>query len=329
LNSFLVSHFLHSQLKTNSVIIDCVGGSVEELRNCGGLLVGSFGPRPKEGDEIGILAVFEGSASCTKQSAIPDDVGRTPVTFTGIEGDWKLINFHTNGAPLDLPCGVTSKISKKETDKYNWFVKVVNGMRCNLSKLEMIKRLLPGHALTLHLNLLLEILSNKKHYMSNNRSATCTKQSAIPDDVGRTPVTFTGIEGDWKLVNFQTNGAPLDLPRRVTSKISKNETDKYNWFVKVVNNMRCNLSKVDGAWKTSPVASTLMLGPKECMNVEHLTMAQWITDGSIGFTVDGNVVTLADPNYDDCFFNAMWQEGDGVSSGKHYWKIQFPTLASS
>lgn len=52
----------------------------------------------------------------------------------------------------------------------------------------------------------------------------------------------------------------------------------------------------------------------------------WITDGSPGFTINGNVVTHVDENVVDNVFNCMWQEYNGVSSGKHYWKINFRTL---
>lgn len=52
----------------------------------------------------------------------------------------------------------------------------------------------------------------------------------------------------------------------------------------------------------------------------------WIPDGSPGFTIDGDIVTHVDEDAVDNVFNCMWQEGDGVSSGKHYWKIHFRTL---
>lgn len=142
------------------------------LSNCGGLLVGNFGPRPEAGDVIGILAVFEGdrlkvyidvnekslglafdvpattfktifpmvsfhksgSATCTKQPDTPNVTGRASTTFTGIEGDWRLTNLLENGFRLDLPCSPSSKISKKDTDSYSWNVKVVNHLGTNLSK---------------------------------------------------------------------------------------------------------------------------------------------------------------------------------------------------
>lgn len=55
-------------------------------------------------------------------------------------------------------------------------------------------------------------------------------------------------------------------------------------------------------------------------------MANWITDGSYGFTINENVITHVDNEGVNNVFNAMWRDGDGVSSGKHYWKIYFPTL---
>lgn len=100
-------------------------------------------------------------------------------------------------------------------------------------------------------------------------SATCAKQPETPNITGRASTTFTGIEGDWRLTNFQENGVILDLPCSPTSKIAKKETDKYSWHVKVVNGIRTSLSKEDGNWKTSGAFSTKMLGPPESMKVEH------------------------------------------------------------
>lgn len=54
-------------------------------------------------------------------------------------------------------------------------------------------------------------------------------------------------------------------------------------------------------------------------------MAHWLTDGSSGFTINGNVVTHAD-GCGGGVFNSLWHENDGVSSGTHYWKIHFETL---
>lgn len=59
-------------------------------------------------------------------------------------------------------------------------------------------------------------------------------------------------------------------------------------------------------------------------------MACWISDGSSGITINGDIV-IHDVNnrkgvWPDDLFNCMWQEGDGVSSGKHYWKVNFQKL---
>ncbi|XP_037041830.1 uncharacterized protein LOC119078426 [Bradysia coprophila] len=142
------------------------------LSNCSGLLVGSFGPKPKQGDTIGILAVFEGdrlkvyvdvndarlglafnvpastfksifpvvsfhssgSATCTKQTEIPKVTSRASATFTGIEGDWKLTNLEEKNVVLDLPRTTTAKITMIEADKYSLHAKVVNLLRTTLTK---------------------------------------------------------------------------------------------------------------------------------------------------------------------------------------------------
>lgn len=145
------------------------------LSNGYGCLIGNFGPAPKEGDVIGILAVFEddrlkvyidvnaislglafsvpastfksifpfvsfhekGSATCTKQLEIPNNTSRIDTIFTGIEGDWRLIDLKENGIASELPCSVTSKITKMpEPHQYSWGVKVVNFFETVFSKVD-------------------------------------------------------------------------------------------------------------------------------------------------------------------------------------------------
>lgn len=53
-------------------------------------------------------------------------------------------------------------------------------------------------------------------------------------------------------------------------------------------------------------------------------MASWYTDNSDEFTVNGNVVTCMSGRVSA--FNAMWRDGDGVSSGRHYWRINLQAL---
>lgn len=144
------------------------------LSNCGALLVGNFGPRPKQGDTIGILAVFDsdrlkvyidmngeslglafdvpsstfksiypivsfhssGSATCTKQMDIPNITDRAPSTFTGIEGNWKLTKFEKDNAPFDHTRGASAKITKVDGDKYSLSARVVNRMWTELSKVD-------------------------------------------------------------------------------------------------------------------------------------------------------------------------------------------------
>lgn len=55
-------------------------------------------------------------------------------------------------------------------------------------------------------------------------------------------------------------------------------------------------------------------------------MAHWHPDGSNGFTVDGNSVTHVDESGGGNIFNCLWDEGDSVASGSHYWKIHFDAL---
>lgn len=55
-------------------------------------------------------------------------------------------------------------------------------------------------------------------------------------------------------------------------------------------------------------------------------MSHWQPDGSSGFTVDGNTVTHIDESGGGNVFNCLWDEGESITSGSHYWKIHFDTL---
>jgi len=101
-------------------------------------------------------------------------------------------------------------------------------------------------------------------------SATCTKQTDIPNFTDRAPTTFVGIEGDWKLSNFQENGVTLPLQSSPTCKIRKQDANQYSWSAKVCNNLGTTLSRADGKWKTSGTCATMMMGPPELMKLEHL-----------------------------------------------------------
>lgn len=145
------------------------------LSSGSGLLVANFGPSPKQGDTIGIMAVFEGE---------------------GLQ-----VYVDVNGKNLGLTFNVTASTFK-----------------------------------SVH-----PMVSFKK-----SGSATCTKQAEVLRDT----TTFTGIEGNWKLIQFVDNGTQL-TPRPFTTKISKEATDKYSWQVKVLNHLWTDLSKEDGKWKTT------------------------------------------------------------------------------
>lgn len=61
---------------------------------------------------------------------------------------------------------------------------------------------------------------------------------------------------------------------------------------------------------------------------KNVKMVKWIPDGSTGFTVEGNSVTHTDESGGGNVFNSLWDDGDGVTSGSHYWKIHFDSLES-
>lgn len=54
-------------------------------------------------------------------------------------------------------------------------------------------------------------------------------------------------------------------------------------------------------------------------------MAYWYTDGSDDFTIDGDVATCLGGKVSA--FNVLWRDGDdGVTSGRHYWRIELQAL---
>lgn len=157
------------------------------LTNCSGRLVGSFGPSPKEGDVIGILAIFE--------------------------SDRLKVYIDVNGKSLGLAFNVPAST-------FNSIYPIVS--------------------------------------FNDSGSATCTKQTEIPDIFNRAPTTFAGIEGDWKLTDFQENGVMVDIPCSSTSSIALKEANRYTWHVSATNSYWTTLYKEDGNWKTSDTLRTLM-----------------------------------------------------------------------
>lgn len=102
-------------------------------------------------------------------------------------------------------------------------------------------------------------------------SATCIKQIEIPKNTDRVRTTFTGIEGDWKLIDFKKDvddiatRPPLKFVQRITCKIRQEGLQKYTWITSVGNSLEATLFlAVDGNWKTYNFCQTL----KGLLNVE-------------------------------------------------------------
>lgn len=179
------------------------------------LLVGNFGPSPRAGDVIGILAVFD--------------------------GDRLKVYVDINGRSLGLAFNVPASIFKS----------------------------------------IFPYVSFRK-----SGSASCTKQSEIPNTSDRAVTTFAGIEGEWRLLRLEENGIQLILQSSPTSKIRRSETNKYSWFIKVVNNVSTHLSMEEGNWRTSAIASTQMLGPPELMKIERTIIC--LMEGLKHFNIEAN-----------------------------------------
>lgn len=178
------------------------------LSNGSGLLVGKFGPSPKAGDIIGILAVFVGD--------------RLQMYID--------LNQQSLGLAFDVPAST-------------------------------FKSIYPVVA------------------FHKSGSATCTKESKIPNIRVRAPDDFTGIEGDWKLgyfeekridpERFKQSGIDSEFLVVPTSTITKSGPYEYSWHVQMVNNLSTTLSRKDGIWKTSNSSLTMMLGTPQSLKLEY------------------------------------------------------------
>ncbi|KAJ6645840.1 hypothetical protein Bhyg_01049 [Pseudolycoriella hygida] len=124
--------------------------------------------------------------------------------------------------------------------------------------------------------------------LGNEGSATCTKQSAIPDDVERLPLTFTGIEGDWKLNRLGRMPQAFQYPTNcVTCGISKQENDDEN-----------------GTWRRTYVVST-----DNDVARPFMIMEKWITDIMLSASIievdaNGNLLVQKDQ------FTSIWTRYD-------------------
>lgn len=139
------------------------------------LLVSKFGPPITAGDTVGILASFEddrlkvyldingkslglafdvpassfksvfpivkfyasGSVTCRKEVEIPNLTDRVSPSFTGIEGDWKLIELKNENSTVDQ-AGITSKLTKISENSYNWSIKT-SGLHRTLFSTRLLK----------------------------------------------------------------------------------------------------------------------------------------------------------------------------------------------
>lgn len=106
-------------------------------------------------------------------------------------------------------------------------------------------------------------------FFQTSGSASCAKQSVIPDLTRRSILTFSGIEGNWGLTNLRENGVAVRITRSVSVQIKQVDTDKYSMCGGILNRLQAELSKVDGVWKTSPVRSDANDYYCESVKFEH------------------------------------------------------------
>lgn len=136
-------------------------------------------------------------------------------------------------------------------------------------------------------------------FFNTSGSATLQKESEPPSNIERPTVSFSGIEGDWKLKELiQQNGEPVavseDLQSTLTTKLRKNGDDEYSWSTVVVNTLITRLSSENDSWQTSPVQSSRRLGDPDDMNVESKIIGLISGLSSIEINDDGELAVKCD-----------------------------------
>lgn len=103
---------------------------------------------------------------------------------------------------------------------------------------------------------------------NSNGKVKIHRSQEIPKSLERATSQFTGINGNWKLIDYPKH------PECIGYQFSIEGVDQntYNLHAHVINSLNCHLeyNPVSNQWKTSGIMTTLMAGPPEEMQKESL-----------------------------------------------------------
>ena len=104
-------------------------------------------------------------------------------------------------------------------------------------------------------------------FNSNGEAKICRVQE-IPISLNRISSQFTGIEGDWNIVNYPQHPECIGCAFHIKNQGQNN----YSLHTRVVNSMNCTLkhNPTNNECKASPVMSTMMAGSPDEMRRESL-----------------------------------------------------------
>ncbi len=103
---------------------------------------------------------------------------------------------------------------------------------------------------------------------SANGKVRIFRSERMPSSLSRTPLEFAGLEGTWKIVDCSAHPECIGCEM----EIYRQDPTTYSLHAHVVNVLNCTLKRnpATNEWKSSSFISTLMAGPPEQMNKEHL-----------------------------------------------------------
>ena len=103
-----------------------------------------------------------------------------------------------------------------------------------------------------------------------NGKVKISRTQTIPTKLDRSAAQFSGVEGHWKIVEYNQHpeccGSQFEIERKDRGE------HVYSIHGHVVNHLNCTVEHDPrtNQWKASPVMSTMMAGPPELMNKEKL-----------------------------------------------------------
>ncbi|CAF3493612.1 unnamed protein product [Rotaria sp. Silwood1] len=103
---------------------------------------------------------------------------------------------------------------------------------------------------------------------NSNGKAKISRAQQIPTSLERSSLQFTGADGNWKIIDYPPHPECVGCKFEIKSE----NPNMYRLHAHVVNSMNCCLEydPENNQWKSSPLMTTLMMGPPEAMEKEQL-----------------------------------------------------------